>query len=230
MTLKSLRVFGGHGVMSDLTESLLDFHTFFVGAVPSWFVVVVNVFLLGAGIALASLFIWKFYDSLSRRDLIRLHLRQYNTSEHPGLHRFFAALLYLIEYIIILPFLVFLWFAGLSFILYLLSEQRDVQQVLTTTTAVVIAVRLLAYQGGGVAKDLAKMFPFTALSLFLLTDVSLSVESVLVQAGAIGELFIPLLSFLGVIVVVELLLRVLTTISMAVRGVDTEDDDPGEKD
>jgi amino acid transporter len=157
--------------------------------------------------------------------LIKLNLSQYNTSEHPGLNKFFAAVLYLLEYVIVLPFIVFLWFAGLSFILYLISDQQDVQQVLMITTAVVIAVRLLAYQGGPVAKDLAKLFPFTALSLFLLTDVGLSVESVLVQVGALRGLVTPLLSFLAVIVVVELLLRILTTLADLVRG-RSEGEDP----
>src|SRR3989344_1832016 len=72
-----------------------------------------NALLLIIVLAVISLFIYKFYNSISKRNLIELNLRQYNYSSHPIASKFFAILLYLLEYMVIMPFLILLWFAGL---------------------------------------------------------------------------------------------------------------------
>ena len=62
-----------------------------------------NVLLFAVILAVVSLFIWKFYRSTSKMNLIELNLSKYNQSEHPLAGKFFALILYLLEYIIIMP-------------------------------------------------------------------------------------------------------------------------------
>jgi len=171
-----------------------------------------NVLLLSAALAIGSLFIWKFYKSTSRRNLIKLNLYKYNTSEHPLANKLFAMLFYLIEYIVIMPLLIILWFAGLSIVLMLIATERSPNEILMISAAMIGAIRILAYIKGEIAKDLAKLFPFIALSFFLLEGVSDFRSVFISKVSEIPSLFSNILSFILVVVVIEIILRVFYTI------------------
>ena len=55
-----------------------------------------------AVLVLYSVFVFYFYRYLAKKNLIELNLEQYNKYSHPGIIKFFAAIFYFIEYIIIL--------------------------------------------------------------------------------------------------------------------------------
>ena len=120
-------------------------------------------------LAIISFFIYKFYNSVSKRNLIELNLRQYNYSSHPTASKFFAVLLYLIEYMVIMPFLILLWFVGLTVVLWLLAPQDvEVSRVLLISSVVIGAIRISAYYKKELSEDLAKLFPLIALATFML--------------------------------------------------------------
>ena len=56
----------------------------------------VQVLIFSIVLAVVSLFIWEFYKSTSKRNLIKLNLSKYNVSEHPLTSKFLATLLYLL--------------------------------------------------------------------------------------------------------------------------------------
>jgi hypothetical protein len=172
---------------------------------------IINIFVVVVGIVIVSLFIWEFYKSLSKRNLIKLNLKDYNTSAHPIGSKFIAIVLYLIEYIIAMPLIIILWFAALSIVLMLISE-RAPGQVLLISAAMVGAIRVLAYHREEISKDLAKMFPFIVLSVFLLSPQALDFGSVLGKLSEIPLLLGDILSFILVVVLMEVILRVLYTI------------------
>src|SRR3989344_2438759 len=124
---------------------------------------ILNVLFLAVVLAVISLFIWEFYKSTSKRNLIRLDLKKYNYSEHPFVSKILAIALYLIEYIIIIPFLIILWFTGLSIVLLLIAE-RPINEILFISAALIGAIRILAYYKVEMSKDLAKLFPLITLS------------------------------------------------------------------
>lgn len=171
-----------------------------------------NVFLAAILVAVVALFIWKFYNSLSEKNIIRLNLRQYNRSEHPFFSKLFAIFLYFVEYIIIMPVLISLWFTALSVLMLLIVSERPVDQVLLITGALVGAVRILAYHNSEIAKDLAKLFPFTAFTLFLLTpnvfDLGRIVGNIGDVIASLGNVFY----FLAVIFAIEIVLRLFYTV------------------
>ena len=123
------------------------------------------------GITVYSMFVFKFYRFLSKKDLFELNLDQYNTTSHPILKKFISIVFYIIEYIFFFPVLVFFWFTILTIFLTFLSRDQAVQNILLVSIAIVGAVRLASYYNEDLSRDLAKMLPFALLGLFLI-DIS----------------------------------------------------------
>ena len=69
---------------------------------------------------------------------------------------------------IILPFLFLFWFTVFSLFLLLLSESQNAEQILLISAAIIASTRISAYISEDLSKDLAKIFPFTVLALFVL--------------------------------------------------------------
>jgi hypothetical protein len=173
----------------------------------------VAVLVLAATLTIASLFIFKFYKSLSKRNLISLNLYKYNTSEHPIASKLFAMLFYLLEYLFAIPFIIMLWFAGIAiFILLIGSESLTVDYILWISAALIGAIRILAYVRPEVATDLAKLFPFTTLSFLLLSAGQFNLDVLLANLQAIPSLFSHILSFILVILVIEVFMRIIYTL------------------
>lgn len=189
------------------------------GNLPDWFVIGIIVFFTALAIAVSSLAIYYFCAVSSKRDLLKVNLNQYNYADHPVLKKVLAGCFYLVEYIIILPFFVLLSFVVLAVVILLMSyEGQSVSSVLLISAAIILAIRLLAYTKKEVAKDLASLFPYSALFIFLLTPSAFSIERFVSQAREIPLLFENLLYFLIVIVIVETLLRVFSTIQLLFRS------------
>ncbi|MAG01929.1 hypothetical protein CMI42_01210 [Candidatus Pacearchaeota archaeon] len=154
-----------------------------------------------------SLFIWKFYRFLASRELIQLNLKQYNYSSHPLLEKFFAVLLYTLEYLVILPFLVVFWFAILSIFLLVLSESQNTLQILLISAAIIASTRITSYISEDLSKDIAKILPFTVLAAFILGADFINVDKILGKISAIPSLFNDILIFLVFIFVIEFVFR-----------------------
>ena len=186
---------------------------------PPWFLLGMIVFFTALGIAVASLAIYYFCAFSSKRDLLKINLNQYNYADHPVLKKVLAICFYLIEYIIILPFFIVLSFVILAVVVLLISyEGQSVNSVLLISAAIILAIRLLAYTKKEVAKDLASLFPYSALFIFLLTPSTFSIERFTTQANEIPILFENILYYLIVIVVVEALLRGFSTINLLFKS------------
>ena len=164
-------------------------------------------------IAVISIFIWRFYKSTSKRNIIELNLKKYNYSNHPVLRKFFASLLYLVEYIIITPILLILWYAGLSIILLLIARERTFSDVLFMSAAVVGGIRILTYLSDEeVAKELAKLFPFIALAELILAQNFFDSTKLVEQVLQIPALLNNIFAFIFVIFMIELVLRIFHTV------------------
>ena len=178
----------------------------------------VNMFFLALIIAFIAFVIWKFYNALTRKNFIRLNLRKYDWSEHPVMKKFKAVIFYFIEYIVLMPILILIWFTIFSIVLLLLGAEREAIQLLLLSGAMVLAIRILAYYNEEISKELAKLFPFIALSVFLLTPRALGSVSFLESLKQIPLLFDNILYFLVVIFSVEIVLRVVYTLYELATG------------
>ena len=187
-------------------QKTVETYTEVMNSLPQHYAAIINLFVFTLLIVIYTIFIWKFYRFLARKDIIKLDLRKYNKLEHPGWRKFLAVILYFAEYIIVLPFIVFFWFAILTFFLILLSKQ-NVEAILLISAAIVASVRMTSYYKEDLSKDLAKLFPFTILAVFLLSPDFFSFELLVLQFSKIPSLLSNILYYLFFIIGLEIILR-----------------------
>jgi hypothetical protein len=197
--------------MTGVITVLIEAYNAIVTALPSWAQSFISLFLFVLLIVIYSVFIWKFYRFLGTKNLLQLDLHQYNKSEHPFFSKLVAGILYLIEYLIILPFLVFFWFAIFTGFLIVLTENIDVQTILLMSAMIIGAIRVTSYipnYGEALSKELAKLVPFALLAFGLINaNVLSNAELVLTKFQAIPPAFGPILTYLSFIFILEIVLR-----------------------
>ena len=206
------------GVIDGIVGYLNSVYLGLSSSLPPKLFLGISLFLFAIIIAIAAFIILKFYLTLSKKNFIHLDLRKYNTSEHPSLHKLFAVLFYFIEYILIMPILILLWFVLLSGVLLLLASERAAGQILILSGAVIMAVRILAYYNEEISKELAKLFPFIALSIFLLTPGAFEITRFLEKLRELPGLLENTIYFFIIIFIFEIIIRVVYTISELFKG------------
>jgi len=116
-----------------------------------------------------------------------------------------------VEYIVILPALVFFWFAVLAFLLLLLSKEQTLQQILLVSAAIVGAVRVTSYFSEEISRELAKLFPLTAIVIFLLSPSFLDL-GLLAKLSELPLSLNHILIYLIFIIGFEIFIRIIYTI------------------
>ncbi len=118
-----------------------------------------------------SIFVFKFYRFVARKNIFDLNLNQYNRFSNPVFYKSLRVVLYFIEYVLIFPIFSVFWFGVLSLLLTFLTKNQSASHILLISMTLVIAVRITAYYSEELSKDIAKLIPFGLLSVFLV-DVS----------------------------------------------------------
>ena len=131
---------------------------------------------LGAIIAISiySVFVFIFYRALAKRDLITLNLNQYSDSLSRRLKGYSRTMIFVLQYIVVVPILITFWTLVLAIILTLLSPDADHSRNALIATSVVGAVKILSYWTEDLSRDVAKMLPFGVLGVFLVGRCSSS--------------------------------------------------------
>ncbi|RLG14101.1 MAG: hypothetical protein DRN66_02855 [Candidatus Nanohalarchaeota archaeon] len=171
-------------------------------------VVLKPLMLFVAVMVIYSIFIFKFYRFLARKDIFKLNLNQYNRAKHPLFIKTLSVIFYLIEYILLFPLFAFFWFAVFVVLLSFMAKNQPIESIMLVSISVVGVVRVTAYYNEDLSKDLAKMLPFALLGIFLL-DISFfsfseSIET-LKQIPTIAGILIYYLTF---IISLEFILRI----------------------
>jgi len=190
-----------------LNETALKVYNQFSGIIPGQYQVFYSVAVFTILLGLIAIFIWKFYRFFARRDILELNLSQYNKSEHPFWNKLIAVLFFFLEYILILPILTFFWFLFMAAFILILAKGLGTQQILLTAAAIVGAVRITAYFHEDLSKDMAKMFPFTILAIFLVNREGINIGEIIGKAFQVPSLFTHVLSYLIFLMALELVLR-----------------------
>jgi hypothetical protein len=189
-----------------------DFLVGIINSVPEQYRLLINLGFYTIFIAIYAVFIWKFYKFLASREILSLNLKQYNLSERPGLEKFLAIVLFSVEYLVILPFLVFFWFTILALFLLLLSESNP-EQILLVSAAIIASTRITAYIGEDLSKDLAKILPFTVLATFLLNPNFFNTLNIVGKFTQIPALFNSFIIYIIFIFIIEYVLRSIYSIA-----------------
>lgn len=160
-------------------------------------------------IALYAVFVFYFYRNLARKNIIGLNLSQYNRTDNPAVNKFLAIIFYVLEYLIILPVLVALWFAILAIFLVLLSKIENVGTILMICAAFIAAVRVTSQISEDLSRDLAKIVPFTLLALFIIEPNFFDFSLLVGRINQVPSLLVQVPYFLLFIIAVEIIGRVI---------------------
>jgi hypothetical protein len=199
----------------------------FLNALPVWLQNFVNLFLIVVVIVLYSILIWHFYRFIAKKNFFNINLKKYNRTEHPVWSKSTAALLYLIEYIIILPVLVFLWFSVFTLFLMFLTQGIPLSTILLISATITAAIRMTAYYKEDLSRDIAKLFPLTLLGVFITQFGAFKFSTVLGHISSLPSFFSQIGIYFLFILVIEVILRVLDLI-FRVSGIEEEAEEESE--
>ncbi|RMD67722.1 hypothetical protein D6817_00675, partial [Candidatus Pacearchaeota archaeon] len=118
-----------------------------------------------------------------------------------------ASALYFLEYVVIAPALLVIWFAALAIVLFLIAGEKSAQSILLISAVMIASIRILSYFHEEIAKDLAKLFPFMALSVFILSPNAFNFQSFLDKLSKVPFFIEDIASFIVLILAIEILLR-----------------------
>jgi len=200
------------GVTDNVGAAISSGYTSFLALFPAWTQQIINLFLLIVLIFIYAIFIWNFYRFIARKNIIGLNLNQYNKSENPFISKLVAGSFYLLEYIIILPFLVFIWFSVFTIFLILMTESLNVQDLLVISATIIGAIRMVSYipkYGQALAKELAKLLPFTLLAISITKPGFFDIQRIISQIAEIPVFFGNILIYLLFIIFLEIVLRII---------------------
>ncbi len=162
-----------------------------------------------AGIVIYSIFVFKFYRFVARKNIFNLNLGQYNNQEPGFLKILFASLLYVLEYVLLFPLFVFFWFLVFVVLLTILSKTLDVGTILLLAMALLASIRITAYFSEDLSKDLAKLIPFVLLGNFLIEISFFSFDASLTLLKSIPDYWQTILFYFVFVIIMEFILRMI---------------------
>jgi hypothetical protein len=198
-------------------STIFSFYKTFESFIPSKYSVFLTLGFYILFIALYAIFIWKFYRFLAKRDIFKLDLNKYNQSLHPFLNKFFELFSFFLEFLVIFPLIIFFWFGTLSLFVLFLSKSQGINQIIIISAGIVGAIRFTAYISEDLSKDLAKMFPFTLLGVFLIDPNFFSVGEFIQRLSQIPQFIQEILLYLVFIFLLEVILRLSFILIGAIR-------------
>ena len=164
-------------------------------------------------IAVYSGFVFMFYRILAKKDLLTLDLSKYADDFGGKVKKYLRSVLFVIQYIVVVPVLIAFWTLVLAVILTLLSDNSDHARNALIATSVVGAVRILAYWTEELSRDVAKMLPFAVLGVYLVSSTSVQWSEFETLLKSLPELAKSFFSSLVLLAILETLLRIVTTLS-----------------
>jgi len=161
---------------------------------------IASVFYLAIAIAIYAVIIYKFYRYIARRDCFKPSKRKHTKTVG------------FLKYFFLFPFVAVIFFMGFSLMLLFLSKEISTEVVLSTSFAIILAIRITAYYTEDLSKDLAKMLPFALLGIFLVSPSFFKFQDVIDKINDIPDFVNTAIQFIVFLVIVEWILRSLLTV------------------
>jgi len=159
-----------------------------------------SVFYLAIAIAIYAVIIYKFYRYIATRDCFKPSERKHTKT------------IGFVKYFFLFPFVAVIYFMGFSLMLLFLSKDISVGVVLSTSFAVILAIRITAYYTEDLSKDLAKMLPFALLGIFLVSPSFFEYQDVIDKVNSFPDFVNTAVQFIIFLIIVEWILRILLSI------------------
>ena len=186
--------------------------------IPEQYRIYVALFIFAVLIALYAILTWKFYKFLAKKNILKLNLSQYNTTKHPFWNKLLESIFFFLEYIIIMPLIVFFWFSVFSIFLMLMAEYQDAGRILFIAAALIAATRFMAYYSEELAEEIVGYIPVTLLMVLLLEPGAFDAQGLIERFSQVPGLVKNIFSYLLFVVVVEILLRGIFTVYELITG------------
>jgi hypothetical protein len=158
------------------------------------------VFYLAVSIAIYSVIIYHFYRYVARRDCFKSSKRKHTKT------------IGFLKYFFLFPFVVIIFFMGFSMMLLFLAKDLNPQVVLSTSFAIILAIRICSYYTEDLSKDVAKMLPFALLGVFLVSPSYFEASDISDKINQLPELANIAIQYMLFIIIVEWILRILLVI------------------
>lgn len=204
-------------VMTGFSVTVLDTYNSFIDVLPAWAQDFISFFLLVLLIVIYSVMVWRFYQFISKKNPLGLNLNErYKPTEHSFATRFIVSALYFVEYVLILPLLIFVVFGVFTLFLIILSSSQEVSQILIISATVIASIRITAYYREALSQEIAKILPFMLLAVAVLNPATFTqvqyVEKIINQLNTIPDFLGQIWSYLFFIVAIEVVLMFFDTI------------------
>ncbi|MCK4553075.1 hypothetical protein KAT80_02635 [Candidatus Pacearchaeota archaeon] len=214
-------------VIKNLGTELFSIYNEFILTLPPPLGQFVNLLILVLMIVLYSIFVWKFYKFISKKNPVGLDLNQYNKFQHSFLSKLTHGTLYFVEYLLILPFMIFIIFTVFTFFLIILAQSQETSQILIISAAIITAIRMTAYYKENLSQEIAKMLPFTLLAITVLNPNNFAdtqyIERIFSHISNISGFFSQIITYLIFIIIIEAILRFFDFI-FSLFGVEEQDE------
>lgn len=167
---------------------------------------IASVFYLAIAIAIYAIIIYKFYRYIARRDCFKPSEQKH--SKTVGF----------LKYFFLFPFVAILYFMGFALMLLFLTdiEELSVEIVLSTSFAIILAIRITAYYTEDLSKDLAKMLPFALLGIFLVSPSFFDMNAIMDNIKSLPDFALVAVRFIVFIIIIEWILRISLTVRYAI--------------
>jgi hypothetical protein len=156
-----------------------------------------SLFYLALSIAVYSVLIYHFYRYIARRDCFKPSIKKHSTT------------ISFLKYAFLFPFVAIIFFMGFSLMLLFLSKSIEVQVVLSTAFAIILAIRITAYYTDDLSRDVAKMLPFALLGIFLIDPSYFVFDDVIARINTLPEFINTAIQFIIFLIIVEWILRII---------------------
>jgi len=194
------------GVINKLSSEVSNVYLSFINSLGD-FGIYVNLLILVLLVVIFSVFIWKFYRFIAKKDFLELDLNQYNNANDPFSTYLLAGLFYFLEYLLISPFLIFFWFAVFTLFLIIMTQGHTTLGILVISTVVVSSIRITSYFNEDLSKELAKLLPFTLLAISLINPKFFELGRIFNDLNKIPSFLDNIIWYLLFILVLEIILR-----------------------
>ncbi len=217
-------------ILLDFAEAVKEFHSTLSPTLQGF----VTLFILVVMILVYSTFVWKLRKFISKKNIFNFDLNKYNRSENPALVKIVASAFYLLEYVLIIPFIVFFWFAVFTFFLvFLVKETITIDKIFLISAVAVASIRICSYipkYGENLAVELAKILPFTFLAIAVFEPEAFTglTSRLILRISELPMFFSGMVNYLAFIVILEVILRFFE-FAFHIMGVYEPEEEPKEK-
>jgi len=121
-----------------------------------------------------------------------------------------------LKYFFLFPFVAIIFFLGFSLLLLFLTANLDVSMVLSTSFAIILAIRITTYYSEDLSKDVAKMLPFALLGVFLVNPSYFNFDVTMDNINSLPQHVNIFVVYIFFMIIVEWILRIALTIRYAI--------------